>query len=114
MRRTAISILVVIALVLQGCIAGETSSGTLQPSGELRKVTLKIGGMTCPACPQTIKAALLQLDGVRKVDISLEKEEGTIVYDASKITAAEIASSNIFSWGVYTARVVEDKPLEAG
>lgn len=103
---------VVLAALLVGCLGGKAQLGKAQSLEEPRQLTLKIGGMTCPACPQTIESALLQLDGVAEVGISQEREIGTVVYDASKITAEEIVRSEIFSWGVYTAEVMEDRALE--
>jgi copper chaperone CopZ len=95
--------------LLTGCLGDAPQKlEKAPPPGELRQATLKISGMTCPACPQTIKTALLQLEGVVDVEISLKDQRGTVVYDASKITAEEIATSKIFSWGVYTAEVVDD------
>lgn len=105
---------VVLAALLVGCLGGGSPTKKAQPLEDPRQLTLKIGGMTCPACPQTIESALLQLDGVIEVEVSQERERGTVVYDASKITAEEIAKSKIFSWGVYTAEVIEDRALEGG
>jgi len=47
-------------------------------------VTLSVPGMTCAACPITVKKALSKVDGVVKTDVSLEKKEATITYDDGK------------------------------
>ena len=36
----------------------------------LQTVTLSVPGMTCAACPITVKAALNKVDGVSQVDVS--------------------------------------------
>jgi mercuric ion binding protein len=110
MRKLAI--LLVVSL-LSGCLssAAQEEERSLPQSENLRQATLEISGMTCPACPTTIETNLLPLEGVLKVDISLERQGGIVVYDPGKITAEEIVKADIFSWGVYSAEVVEDIPF---
>jgi len=38
-------------------------------------VTLNVSGMTCPACPITVKKALAKVPGVSKVDVRFEKNK---------------------------------------
>lgn len=104
----------VAVFLLAGCLGGAASVEKGQPlpqNENLRQATLKISGMTCPACPTTIETNLLQLDGVLRVEISLERQGGIVVYDPGKITAEEIAKADIFSWGIYSAEVVEDRAV---
>jgi mercuric ion binding protein len=49
-----------------------------------RTVTLSVPGMTCAACPITIKKALLKVAGVQKVEVSYEKLEAIVTYDDAK------------------------------
>ena len=49
-----------------------------------RTVTLSVPGMTCAACPITIKKALLKVAGVQKVDVSYEKLEAVVTFDDAK------------------------------
>ncbi len=49
-----------------------------------RTVTLSVPGMTCAACPITIKKALLKVAGVQKVNVSYEKLEAVVTYDDAK------------------------------
>lgn len=49
-----------------------------------RTVTLSVPGMTCAACPITIKKALLNVAGVQKVNVSYEKLEAVVTYDDAK------------------------------
>jgi mercuric ion binding protein len=55
-----------------------------------RTVTLSVAGMTCAACPITIKKALLRVDGVQKVEVSYEKKEAVVTFDDAKTTAAAL------------------------
>jgi mercuric ion binding protein len=40
--------------------------------------------MTCAACPITVKKALDKVNGVEKVDVSLEKKEAVVTFDDAK------------------------------
>jgi mercuric ion binding protein len=49
-----------------------------------KTVTLSVPGMTCAACPITVKKALSKVDGVVKTEVSFEKKEATVTYDDAK------------------------------
>lgn len=63
---------------------------------ESRTVTLSVPGMTCAACPVTIKMALRKVDGVQKAEASLEAREFVVVFDDEKTSVRALieASSN--------------------
>ncbi len=47
-------------------------------------VTLNVSGMTCPACPITVKKALEKVPGVSKVDVRFEKKQVLVTFDNAK------------------------------
>ena len=47
----------------------------------MKTVTLSVPGMTCAACPITVKKALTRVDGVQKVAVSYEKLEAVVTFD---------------------------------
>jgi len=49
-------------------------------------VTLSVTGMTCEACPITIKKALNKVEGVEHIAVNLEKKEALITFDDAKTT----------------------------
>ena len=49
-------------------------------------VTLLVTGMTCAACPITIKKALNKVEGVETIEINLEKKEALVTFDDAKTT----------------------------
>lgn len=49
-------------------------------------VTLSVTGMTCAACPITIKKALNKVEGVENIEVNLEKKEAVITFDDAKTT----------------------------
>nr|WP_183384789.1 mercury resistance system periplasmic binding protein MerP [Halomonas stenophila] len=62
----------------------------------MQTVTLSVPGMTCAACPITVKAALNKVDGVSQVDVSYENREAVITFDDSRtfIEALTEATTN--------------------
>ncbi|MBU2804553.1 mercury resistance system periplasmic binding protein MerP [Acidithiobacillus ferridurans] len=51
---------------------------------ETETVTLSIPGMTCGACPITVRTALQRVPGVEKVGIDEAKKQVIVTYDDSK------------------------------
>ncbi len=51
-----------------------------------KTVTLNVSGMTCPACPITVKKALEKVQGVSKVDVRFEKKQVLVTFDDAKTT----------------------------
>ncbi|MDA8110644.1 MAG: mercury resistance system periplasmic binding protein MerP [Betaproteobacteria bacterium] len=55
-----------------------------------KTVTLSVPGMTCPACPITVRTALSRVPGVSKVEVDYPKRTATVVYDEGKTTIAAL------------------------
>jgi mercuric ion binding protein len=51
-----------------------------------KTVTLSVTGMTCAACPITIKKALNKVEGVETIEVNLEKKEALVTFDDAKTT----------------------------
>ncbi len=47
-------------------------------------VTLNVSGMTCPACPITVKKALEKVPGVSKIEVRFEKKQVLVTFDDAK------------------------------
>ena len=47
-------------------------------------VTLAVPGMTCAACPITVKKALSKVSGVSKIDVNLDRREARVTFDDAK------------------------------
>jgi len=47
-------------------------------------VTLSVAGMTCAACPVTVKKALSKIEGVEKIVIHYDQKEAVVTYDDAK------------------------------
>ncbi len=56
----------------------------------VQKTQLKIGGMMCSFCSQTIEKGLMRTRGIKKVNVSLAHEEALIEHDPNVIAADKI------------------------
>lgn len=46
-----------------------------------KTVTLAVAGMTCAACPITVKEALSRVNGVTKTEVRFDKREVVVTFD---------------------------------
>jgi copper chaperone len=67
----------------------------------METTVLKISGMTCMGCVNSVKKVLNAVDGVQSSEVSLEKAQATVVYDAGRAQPAQFK------------RAVEDAGFEA-
>jgi mercuric ion binding protein len=56
-------------------------------------VKLSVPGMTCAACPITVKKALSKVDGVRKADANFDKREAVVVFDDAKTSVQKLTKA---------------------
>ncbi len=71
---------------------------------DVRQATFRFEGMTCPSCAQGVAYQLQQVPGVITADVQYPEGTGVVQYDASQISADEIAVAST----VYPAEVVQD------
>lgn len=68
----------------------------------MEKLQIKIGGMQCSFCVESLRKALSRMDGVAEVGVSLSHEEALVQYDPDKVTSAQLRDT-VRSLG-YTVR----------
>lgn len=51
----------------------------------MKNITIKIKGMGCQNCVNAVSESLKELEGISKVNVSLEKESAEVEFDESKI-----------------------------
>lgn len=56
-------------------------------------VTLAVPGMTCAACPITVKKALSKVEGVSKVDVGFETREAVVTFDNAKTSVQKLTKA---------------------
>ncbi len=59
----------------------------------MEKLQVKIGGMACSFCTETIKKGLGRMDGVAEVNVSLAHEEALVAYDPGRVDPAAITAT---------------------
>ena len=52
---------------------------------ETKKAIIRIGGMTCASCAQTIEKALRKTDGIVEANVNLATEKAVVTYDVQEI-----------------------------
>ena len=57
-------------------------------------VTLSVPGMTCAACPFTVKKALTKVEGVTKAEVSYENREAMVTFDDSKTSVEALTNAS--------------------
>ncbi len=58
-----------------------------------KKTVYQVKGMHCKSCEMLIKDSVGELDGVKKVDVSLAKNTVTVEYDEKVITTKKIVDA---------------------
>ncbi len=52
----------------------------------MESTLLKVGGMSCQGCVKSVTKVLLEQPGVVKAEVSLERGEASVDYDAGKVS----------------------------
>ncbi|MBL8346310.1 MAG: mercury resistance system periplasmic binding protein MerP [Rubrivivax sp.] len=71
-------------------IAALAVSGAAAVQAAPQTVTLDVSGMTCAACPITVKKAISKVDGVSKVDVSYEKRHAVVTFDDARASVQKL------------------------
>ncbi len=56
-------------------------------------ITLAVPGMTCAACPITIKKAISKVEGVSKVNVTFEPREAVVTFDDAKTSVQKLTKA---------------------
>jgi periplasmic mercuric ion binding protein len=59
----------------------------------VQTVTLSVPGMTCSACPITVKQSLVKVAGVSKADVSFEKKQAVVTFDDAKTNVQTLTNA---------------------
>ncbi len=106
MSKVQISLLASLAALLLICCSIEVfACNPSAPSCETKKmseqakvnssttVVLAVPGMTCAACPITIKKALNNVAGVKNIKVNFDKKNATVTFDSNKTNVSELTSA---------------------
>jgi mercuric ion binding protein len=79
---------------IKSLLAGATVAILVAPAWASPKtVTLNVSGMTCAACPITVKKALEKVAGVSKVEVRFEKKQVLVTFDDAKTNTDALAKA---------------------
>lgn len=56
-------------------------------------VTLAVPGMTCAACPITVKKALTRVDGVTRAEVDYDKRQAVVSFDDVRTNVASLTQA---------------------
>ena len=72
-------------------------AGSAVASENEKTVTFSVEKMTCATCPIVVRKAMQGVDGVKRVEVSLEDASAVVSYDPGVTTADEIgqAATNV-------------------
>jgi copper chaperone CopZ len=73
--------------------AAETPPQKGDAQADLTTIVIPVEGMVCFACAATVKNAVKSLDGVRDVEVSLERGTAKVTYAAEKLSADRIVAA---------------------
>lgn len=117
MKRDPLDVAVIVMLVLLVVVGGpyalqklrgpqppEGSVAAERPAASQRRVTLKVEGMMCGNCVETIAGALNALPGVSGCEVDRERERAVVVCDRVLADSALIGAIER-SDTLYTAQV---------
>lgn len=71
---------------------------------DAKTLTLKVGGMSCDGCANTVRNALLKLDGVYDATVDWQTGAATVQYDGKKVDDARLGDA------IVKAGYTVDKP----
>ena len=57
---------------------------------EPHRIMMRVGGMTCASCAQTIENALRKKKGVREASVNLATEKAAVTYSPNEISYKEV------------------------
>jgi copper chaperone len=56
----------------------------------METTTIKVDGMSCGGCVKSVTGVLTALDGVAKVEVSLEQKQAVVEFDAAKVSRDQL------------------------
>lgn len=59
----------------------------------MESATIKIEGMTCMGCVRSVSNVLQAMPGVNRADVSLERGEARVEFDASKVSTSALKAA---------------------
>lgn len=72
--------------------ADPSASRPVGVATDTQRVVLNVKGMYCASCERTVSAMLRRTPGVLRADVSVDRGEATVVYDAGRTTPTKLVA----------------------
>jgi copper chaperone len=59
----------------------------------METVIIKVNGMTCGGCVNSVRKVISAIDGVSNVDVSLDRAQAAITYDTARTKPVDFKSA---------------------
>jgi mercuric transport protein len=69
------------------------ATSTIAPAVDPKTVTLRVEGMTCGGCVIAVRRVLTRLEGVKKTQVSYEKQRAVVTYDPAKVSVEQMIAA---------------------
>lgn len=70
----------------------DASDGSATPAS-FQQVVLTVDGMTCAACPTTVRKSLEDVDGVHSAEATYEPPEAVVRFDPEKVSVEDLTTA---------------------
>ena len=108
-RWSAVATVVLAALVIASSTLSNVSAQNTLPS-QVKTVSIPVEGMSCVSCAARVKRTLKGIEGVQRVEVSLEHREATVRFTPDKVTPERFeAAINQLGYKAGKSRVVESQ-----
>ncbi len=84
-----------------------TEQSAVFSAAEIKRISLDVPGMNCPACPFTVQKSLKNLDGVIQAEASLEQKKAVILFDPTKVSVKQMIEATTNAG--YPSTMITDK-----
>ena len=108
-RSSAVAAAVLCAVVVASS-AFSTLSGQTAAPVQSKTVSIPVEGMSCVSCAARVKRTLKAIEGVQRVEVSLEHREATVRFTPDKVTPDHLeAAINQLGYKAGKSRMVESR-----
>ena len=95
-----------ISAILASALIGCLTAGAYAAE---KTVALSVPGMTCSACPITVKTALSRVSGVEQVTVDYPNKTATVTYDDTRTQPAALTKATADAGYPSTAKDASEK-----
>ncbi len=74
-------------------LAIEKAGYGIQKEVKLKKLDIKIEGMTCQSCAKSVERNIKKLDGIESVNVNIATDKATVEYDKFKVRVSQIKTA---------------------